>query len=209
VQFFAHIRRADVLLDADLRRFEPIALADLLSDAGQRMQHRAFGAHLLLGRQVVLDLNAREVLGDRLAARIGGTLALVCVDLRGALAVGFVSRLDGGEHLRLVEQQSLVGVLFGGIGALRGAPIVLRLQPPHFLLQQDLALDRLLMFALELLVGLFELFESFVLCAQQPDLLFGDLQTDGQLGVFIRKCGGIFVRREHQQIVLRRTNNSR
>jgi hypothetical protein len=39
-------------------------------------------------------------------------------------------------------------------------------------------------------------------------LLFGDIQTDGKLGDFIRKGCGIFVRREHQQIVLRRAKNS-
>jgi hypothetical protein len=39
-------------------------------------------------------------------------------------------------------------------------------------------------------------------------LLFGDIQTDGKLGDFIRKGCGIFVRREHKRIVLRRANNS-
>ena len=40
---------ADVLIDANLRRLEPVALADLFADAGQRMRHGAFRAHLLLG----------------------------------------------------------------------------------------------------------------------------------------------------------------
>ncbi len=146
----------------------------------------------------MLDLNAREVIRDRLAATVGGTLALVRVDLRGALAVGFVSRLDGGEHLRLVEQHPLVGVLFSSVGALRGTPVVLRLQPPYFLLQQHLALDGLPMLTLQLFVGLLDLPESLRLFAQQSVLSFGDLQTDGKLGVLVRECDGIFVRREHQ-----------
>jgi hypothetical protein len=156
----------------------------------------------------VFDLDAREVIRDRLAMGIGGTLALMRLDLRGALAMRFIRRLDRRQHLRLVEQHSLVGVLFGGIGALRGAPVVLGLEPPNFLLQQHFAFDGLLMFALELLVREFDLLESLVLFAQQPNLLFGDFQTDGKLGVFIRQCDRIFVRREHTQIVLRRTNNS-
>ena len=146
----------------------------------------------------MFDLDAREVIRDRLAVSIGGALALMRINLRGALAVRFIRRLDRGEHLRLVEQHLLAGVLLGGIAALRGAPVVLGLQPPYFLLEQHLALDGLLMFTLQLLVRVLDLLESRVLFAQQPDLLFGDIQTDGELGDFIRQCDGIFVRREHE-----------
>jgi hypothetical protein len=187
-----------MLLDADFRRLEAIALADLLAHAGQGMRHGALRAHFLFGCQIVFNLDAREVLRDRLAVSIGGTLALVRVDLRGPLAVGLIRRFDGGEYLRLVEQHLLVGVLLGGIRALRGASVVLGLQPPYFLLEQHLALDGLLMFTLQLLVRVLDLLESRVLFAQQPDLLFGDIQTDGELGDFIRQCDGIFVRREHE-----------
>jgi hypothetical protein len=44
----------------------------------------------------------------------------------------------------------------------------------------------------------FDLLEPLVLFAQQSDLLFGDIQTDGKLGDFIRKGCGIVVRREHK-----------
>ena len=53
------------------------------------------------------------------------------------------------------------------------------------------------MLALELLVGLLDLLQSLRLFAQQSVLLLGDLQADSKLGVFIRECGEIFVRREH------------
>jgi hypothetical protein len=43
-----------------------------------------------------------------------------------------------------------------------------------------------------------DLLEPLVLFAQQPDLLFGDVQTDGELGDFVRKGCRIFVRREHE-----------
>ena len=161
------------------------------------MRHGALRAHFLFGRQIVFDLDAREVIRDRLAVRIGGTLALVRVDLGGALAVRFIRRLDRGEHFGLVEQHRLVRVLLGGVGGLRGAPVVLGLQPPYFLFQQHLAFDGLLVFALQLLMRSFDLLESRVLFTQQPDLLFGDIQANGQLGDFVRKDCGIFVRREH------------
>jgi len=64
------------------------------------------------------------------------------------------------------------------------------------------------MLAFQLLMRGFDLLEPPVLFTQQPDLLFGDIQTDGKLGDFIRQCDGIFVRREHKQIVPRRVNNS-
>jgi len=51
--------------------------------------------------------------------------------------------------------------------ALRGTPVVLRLQPPYFLLQQHLALDGLPMLTLQLFVGLLDLPESLRLFAQQ------------------------------------------
>jgi hypothetical protein len=156
----------------------------------------------------VFDLDAREVIRDRLAVSIGGALALMRINLRGALAVRFIRRLDRGEHLRLVEQHLLAGVLLGGIAALRGAPVVLGLQPPYFLLEQHLAFDGLLMFALELLMVELDLLEPLVLFAQQPILFFGDIQANGKLGDFVRQCDGIFVRREHKQIVPRRANNS-
>jgi hypothetical protein len=127
----------------------------------------------------VFDLDAREVIRDRFAVRIGGTLALVRVDFGGALAVRCIRRLDRGEHLRLVEQHLLVGVLLGGITALRGASVVLGLQPPDFLFQQHLAFDRLLMLVLQLLMRGRNLFESLVLFAQQPILFFGDVQSNG------------------------------
>ncbi len=190
VPLLAHVGRADVLLDADLRRLKAVAFADLLADAGERMRHCAFRAHLLFGRQVVLDLNAREVIRDRLAATVGGTLALVRFDLRGALAVRLISRLNGAEHLRLVEQHLLVGILFGRIGALRGTPVVPAPSAPYFFSSSTLRSNGLLMFALELLVGVFDLLESLVLRAQQPYLLFGDFQTDGKLSVFIHQCDG-------------------
>ena len=79
------------------------------------MGHGALRAHFLFGRQIVFDLDAREVLRDRLAMSIGGTLALVRIDLRGALAVCLLRRLDRGEHLGLVEQHRLVGVLLGRV----------------------------------------------------------------------------------------------
>src|ERR1700675_1852035 len=42
--------------------FTSHALADLLADAGQGMRHGALRAHLLVGRQIVFDLDAREVI---------------------------------------------------------------------------------------------------------------------------------------------------
>src|SRR5580698_3623257 len=99
-----------MLLDADLRRLEAIALAGLFADARERMRYCALGAQLLFGRQIVFDQNAREVLRDRPAATVGGALALMRFDLRRALAVRLISRLDGRQHLRLVEQHLLVGV---------------------------------------------------------------------------------------------------
>ena len=66
-----------MLLDADLRRLEAIALADFLADTGQGMRHSALRAHFLFGLQIVFDLDAREVIRDRLAVSISGTLALV------------------------------------------------------------------------------------------------------------------------------------
>jgi hypothetical protein len=162
VPFLAHIRSADVLLDADLQRLEAIALAGLLPDARERMRHCALRAQLLIVRQVVLDHDAREVLRDRLAAAVRGALALVRFNLRGALTVGLFSRLDGRQHLRLVEQHLLVGVLFGGVGLLRGTSVVLGLQPPYFLFQQHLAFDRLLMLALQPFIGLLDLLELYI-----------------------------------------------
>jgi hypothetical protein len=64
------------------------------------------------------------------------------------------------------------------------------------------------MLALQLLMGELDLLEPLVLFAQQSILLFGDIQTNGKLGDFVRQCDGIFVRREHQSSVPRRTNNS-
>src|ERR1700685_2528404 len=64
------------------------------------------------------------------------------------------------------------------------------------------------MLSLELLIGLLNLFEPRGLIAQQLVRFFGNLQPDSELGVFIRVCGGIFVRREHQRSVPRRTDNS-
>jgi hypothetical protein len=64
------------------------------------------------------------------------------------------------------------------------------------------------MFTLELRVGEFDLFEPFVLFAQQPVLFFGYFQADRELGVFIRKGCGIFVPCEHQRSVPHRADNS-
>jgi chromate transporter len=114
-----------------------------------------------------------------------GALSAVAFGVCGALALRFIRRLDGGEHFGLVEQHRLVRVLLGG-GGQRGASVVLGLQPPYFLLEQYLAFDGLLMFAFQLLMRGFDLLEPLVLFTQQPDLLFGDIQTDGKLGDFIR-----------------------
>ena len=73
-------------LDADLRRLEAIALAGLFADAFERMRHQAPGADLLRLGQIVRDLDAREMLWDRFTS--AGMLALVRVDLRGALTLG-------------------------------------------------------------------------------------------------------------------------
>jgi hypothetical protein len=205
VALLTDIRRADVLLDADLRRLEAIALADLLANARECMRHRALRAHLLLGREIMHDRNSREMLWDRLAMRVGGTLAFVRADRRRALAVRLLGCLDRGKHLGLVEQHLLVGVLFGGIGGLRGTPVVLGLQPPHFLLEEHLALDRLRQLALglvqrllDLSQGLRGLLESLVLFAQQSILFFADVQANRKFGDFVRQGCGSFVRREHQ-----------
>jgi len=112
-------------------------------------------------------------------------------------------RLDGGKHLTSLntsaDRRSVRRRRSSAWSARNTA-----LQPPHFLFQQDLALDRLLMFTLELRVGEFDLLEPFVLFAQQSVLFFGNFQADRELGVLIRKAAE-FVRREHQRSVPRRT----
>jgi hypothetical protein len=65
--FFAHVRPADVLLDADLRRLEAIALAHFMPHAPERMRRGTAAAELLRFGQIVLDADARKMLRDRLA----------------------------------------------------------------------------------------------------------------------------------------------
>jgi len=69
-----------VLLHAGYRRLEAIALALFPTDAGERMRHGTLRAQLLLFRQIVLDLDAREVCRDGLAA--SGVWAFVRRDFR-------------------------------------------------------------------------------------------------------------------------------
>src|SRR6185437_7906378 len=102
----AHVRPADVLLDADLRRIEPVALAHLMPDAGKGVRRSAQPADLLLLRQIVLDRDAREVRRDRLAPAT--VLALVRAHWRGARTLDLLGRLDRRQYLDFVEQQSLI-----------------------------------------------------------------------------------------------------
>ena len=105
---------------------------------------------------------------DRLAAAgVGTLLARVRGHCRGALGVERLGRLDRGEDLRLVEQHLLLIRRDTRLGEpFRGAAEELALQPPHLLLEQSLALDRLAQFRLQPLIGLPELSEG----------LFRDLQ---------------------------------
>jgi hypothetical protein len=66
---------ADMVLDADLRRLEAITLADLLTDALERVGHRALRTNLLRLGQIVRDLDPWKMLWDRLTP--AGVLALI------------------------------------------------------------------------------------------------------------------------------------
>ena len=70
-------------------------------------------------------------------------------------------RKDWQADIRRGRREVLRAAL-GGVGGLRGAAIVLGLQPPHFLLQQHLAFDGLLMLALQLLMRDLDLLETLV-----------------------------------------------
>src|ERR1700688_3148550 len=102
------VRPADMQLDANLRRLEAIALAGLLADALERVWHGALRADLLCLRQVVDDLDARKMFRDRFAST--GMLALVRVNLRGALTLGLLGGFDRGQDLGLVEQHRLIWI---------------------------------------------------------------------------------------------------
>ncbi len=99
----ARILRPHVLHHNELRRRVFVLFRDFLPDT---LKRRAVDrADLLVLRQIVHHLFAREVLRYRLAARLG--VALVRTD---ALSAGLViSRRDRGQDLGLVEQHSLVG----------------------------------------------------------------------------------------------------
>ena len=123
----AHIRVTDMQLDADLRRLEAIALTGLLADPFERMRHRTLRADLLRLRQIVRNLDAWKMLRDRFTST--SVLALVRVDLRGALTLGLLGGFDRGQDLGLVEQHRLARVDRGGICLLGGGAEVLRLHP--------------------------------------------------------------------------------
>jgi hypothetical protein len=132
-----------MVFDADLRRLEAITLAGLLADALERVWHRALRADLLRLGQIVLDLDAGEMLGrgmlgDRLTSP--SMLALVRIDLCGALALSFLGRFDRCQDLDLVEQHRLIGVDRSGVGLLGGGAEVLRLDPAQLLFQEHYAL---------------------------------------------------------------------
>jgi len=108
----AGVLRVYMPLDPHLCGFEVIALADLLPDALSRPAHSLVLVRtpLLVRRRIVQDLLARQVCGDRLAAAaVRARFALVRGDDRGALRIERLCRLDGGEHLGLVEQHLLIG----------------------------------------------------------------------------------------------------
>jgi hypothetical protein len=93
-----------VLLDADLRGIEPIALTQFVSNALERMRRGALRAHLLLLRQIVLNGDARKVLRDRLAS--AGMLSLVRIDLRSALAAASCFWETEPKYCDLIQRSS-------------------------------------------------------------------------------------------------------
>ena len=103
--------RIYVPLDPHLWGLEVIALADFFPDALPRPAHPlVLAVPLLVRRGIVQDLLARQVCGDRLAS------AGVWAALRSCAAMFVVRwlfsrirRLDGGEHLGLVEEHLLIG----------------------------------------------------------------------------------------------------
>ena len=173
----AGVLRVHVPLDPHLRRLVVISLADLFPDPLPHPARPVVLAPLLLRGQVVHDLLAGQMGGDRLAAAgVRARFAFMGCHGRSTGLIGRFRCLDRGEHLGLVEQHLLLIRRDIGLGEpLGGAAEELALQPPHFLLEQSLALDRLAKFPLQLLVGFPELSEG----------LFGDLQPRRKFGVFI------------------------
>ena len=172
-----------VPLDPHFCGLEVIALADLLPDALPRPAHPLVLVRtpLLVRLRIVQDLFAWQVRGDRLAAAaVGARLALMGSNNSGALILGGFRRLDGREHLGLVEQHLLIGRDIRAGEPFGGAAVELALQPPHLFLEQPLALEGLAVLNLKLLVRL----------AKLPQRLFGDLQPRCKLGVLIEEFGG-------------------